>query len=161
MVVADAAIPGRPFKMQRHEIPASVLRRSPELIMARVAMLQEGLGRREVAKILGRAPQSITTWLSKGFPDSASRWQFEAAMGYRHPIWSGTWQLALRKSCLATHGFDPFLIQRPVLRHHALSFGLKCGRDDALPAIRERVMQWLAAHPNHPRIDPSHEPKHS
>ena len=134
--------------MPKREKPTSALRLAPEVTVARCALLQDGLNRHAIAQRLGRSPETISTWIARGFASESSRWKFEAALGYRRPIWSTRSDLKLRRRCVEVHGFDPFLVSRPVIRERARGFGLRVLEHESLPAIRKAVMAWLAANLN-------------
>ena len=142
--------------MRSREKPANVSRLSPELVLARCAMIQLDVDRGDIAARLGRTPATISNWLCKGFPFEAGRWRFEAALEYQRAIWSKPRDLLLRRRCLQVHGFDPYLVSRPELRDRARRLGVRVLQKESLPSIRKATMGWLAA--NLPQPQPQIRP---
>lgn len=97
--------------------------RSVETDAVRIALIEEGLDVRALAIASGLKPCSLSSALSKDFPDALTRFKVEAGFQHRRPIWSNIKTLEQRRRCLEKFGFDPYLVGVRRLRSLAKSIG--------------------------------------
>lgn len=97
--------------------------RSVEADSVRIALIEEGMRVRDLARASGLKPSSSASALSNGFPDALTRWKVEAGFQYRRPIWSDASSLEQRRRCLKRFGFDPYLAGVRALRRLARDIG--------------------------------------
>jgi hypothetical protein len=81
--------------------------------------------------------------LSRGFPRRGLGWRLEAALSYRHAIWTDSRALADRARCVRAFGIDPYLVSRPALekmvRLHGFNFSGCQVKADFVRAVFERA----------------------
>lgn len=88
---------------------------SIEVRVLKAAMLEENLSAADLAERCGVALGTFRNWICAGFPVVSSRYQVEAAVGYR-PIWSSLEEIKQRRHCLEVFGLDPRLATVQQLR---------------------------------------------
>jgi hypothetical protein len=89
----------------------------------RIALIEEGMDVRALAIASDLKPCSLSSALSKGFPNALTRFKVEAGFQYRRPIWSDGETLEQRRRCLEKFSFDPYLVGVRGLRWFAKGIG--------------------------------------
>ena len=89
----------------------------------RIAMIEEGMDVRALAIASDLKPCSLSSALSKGFPNALTCFKVEAGFKYRRPIWSDSKTLEQRRRCLEKWSFDPYLVGVRGLRWLAKDMG--------------------------------------
>jgi hypothetical protein len=108
----------------------------------RIALIQRGLTVRQVAQVISQTPGGLSSMITRGVDSQRTRDAIEAALGYRHPIWSSSGALAARKRCVSLLGFDPMLASLEDLRRHAGTLGIQAVR--RFPGRRGLAQEVLA-----------------
>jgi hypothetical protein len=93
----------------------------------RLAMSREGLTWAELAARAGVDAGGLRVAACRGCPHFRMRLRLEAALKYRHPIWTDSGALADRARCVRVFGLDPVLVSRPALVRLAATHGFDFG----------------------------------
>jgi transcriptional regulator with XRE-family HTH domain len=115
--------------------------RYPAVLEIRLELVRRGWRVKDLARMCGMSPGTMSNWICRGFPESRTRWAVEKALGRR--IWSTASEFRKRKALDVRLGFDAYLLEKTELQARMVQLGVPYCKDGVPRKKRDQIADLM------------------